>query len=115
MTTKSFNLILILFISFSSGCSTFEFEGDVTAEVIPPQIHLHNQTNRTIYFFAADQDDLAHTYVDLSNFSDWPKISPGEVSIIQYDELAFYDEGDTRAWIHWTTKEGDYGSFGASL
>jgi hypothetical protein len=76
---------------------------------------LHNQTNRTIYYFAGDEHDLALIEVDLSDYSGWPTLAPGHTAEIPYADLAFYDEGDTRAWIYWTTEQGDNASLRASL
>lgn len=97
------------------GCSSFGFEGDVTAEADPPELYLRNQTNRTIYYIAGDENDLARMDIDLSDYSDWPTAAPGRTAKTSYADLAFYDEGDTRAWIYWTTENGDDGSLNVSL
>jgi len=110
MRTKSLNIILILFISFSFACSTFKFEGEITAEAITPEISIYNQTNTPIYFHVGDREVMARISFDVSNFSDWPKISSGKIFIVQYDEIVFYDEDTTEAAIYWTTKYGKSGT-----
>ncbi len=107
---KSTLLILSLILSvILPSCSLFRFEGEVTVEAIEPLIHITNDTNRTIYFFACDEDDGALISVDLSDHSDWPKIKAGKTKTIEYSDLHWYDEGDTRLWMYWKTDKGDNG------
>lgn len=95
--------LLAVLMIVAGACSLAEFEGEVTAEADPPVLLIHNETNRTIHYFAGDEDDLALMDLDLSDYSDWPSISAGRTAEIPYHELAYYDEGDTRAWIYWKT------------
>ena len=91
------------------------FDGEVTAEAIEPMIYLNNNTNRTVYFFAGDEDDGARISVNLKDHSNWPNIKPGKTKAISYEQLAWYDEGDTRAWIYWTTEKGHHGTIKLAL
>lgn len=108
--------LFVLFISlFSVNCTFFQFEGEVTAEAKEPLIYIHNDTNRTIFFFAGDEDDGSRISIDLSDHSNWPSVKPGYTYALKYCELAWYDEGDTRAWIYWKTANGKYGSLRVTL
>lgn len=107
--------LLLALLTGISSCSLSGLEGDVTAESHPPALHLHNQTSRTIYYFAGDESDLSLIDLNLSHYSDWPTVAPGRTAEIPYEDIAFYDEGDTRAWIYWTTKQGKNASLTVSL
>ena len=112
--TKRYVLALAAPLFLTSACSLFGFEGVVTGETAPPVLLIHNETNRTVYYFAGDEADLALVDLDLSDYDDWPTVAAGQTARVPYEDLWFYDEGDTRAWVYWTTGRHS-GSFRVSL
>lgn len=108
-------LAFLLFALAVSGCSLTGFEGDVTAEADPPTLRLHNQTNRTIYYVAAAGDEISRMDLNLQDYASWPTVKAGEAADIAYENLLFYDEGDTGSWIYWTTEDDDWDMIQVSL
>jgi hypothetical protein len=108
-------LAILLLILAVSGCSLAGFEGDVTAEANPPILRLDNQTNRTIYYIAAAGDELSRMDLDLQDYASWPTIEAGKAEDIAYENLLFYDEGDTGGWVYWTTEDDNWDMIQVSL
>lgn len=102
----------------ASGCSLAfsSFEGTVTGEAQPPVLLFHNDTNARIYYYIGETYDLAHTFLAPFDPADMPSVPAGATREIPYEEIAFYDEGDHRAWVAWMTRdEAVYETFTVDL
>ena len=78
-------------------------------------VALRNETNRPVYFYVGDEDDLARVDLDLSGITSGTPVAPGATVRVPYADVEFYDPGDTRGWVYWTTGRGEGGSFRVTL
>lgn len=115
MKQPYFCLTIFFLIVSIGGCSVSEPNGELTVDAIPPQLHLSNGTGQTIYFFVADESELALVDLDLSDRSQWPSVKAGETVVIHYTEIMFYNEGDRRAWIYWADEKKNTGTLKVAL
>lgn len=107
---KVVNIIsLIIFTCLLFGCSTFEFEGEITAELIDDQIRIENLTNTNVYYHAGDASVLASIYTNY-DISRMPYIEPGKICFIDIEKVSYYDDETTGISVIWMTKHGDRGS-----
>ena len=104
-------LIACALLALMSGCDLVTggsfvevtSEDDAAARVVA----LKNETGSPVYFFIGEEDDIARTDLDLSMITNGPAVAAGETVRVSYEDIHFYDPGDTRGWIYWTTGEGD--------
>jgi hypothetical protein len=88
-----------------SACSPFDLgpssPDGVTARGVPDGAAIANHTRATVYVFAGEEDDMARVDFTGEGFLEWPSIAPGTTRVLTRDEIAFFDEGDSRVWIYW--------------
>ncbi len=104
-------LTFLVLLSAASACDSVgegRFVEVTTSEDAEARVvALRNQGSASVYFLIMDEDDGARMDMDLSRVTDGPAVAPGVTVRVPYEDIAFYDPGDTRGWIYWTTGEGD--------
>ena len=112
-------LALFLLLPFASACDSVG-DGllvDVTTseDAEARVVALRNEGGAPVYFLIMDEDDGALMDLDLSRVLNGPAVDPGVTVRVPYQDIAFYDPGDTRGWIYWTTGEGEGETFRVTL
>lgn len=78
-------------------------------------VALRNETGAPVYFYIGEEDDLALIDLDLSGITSGTPVTPGATVRVPYEDIEFYDPGDTRGWIYWTTGRGEGESLRVAL
>lgn len=114
MKDTSVNIVLFLLVTFFYGCNPFEFEGEISVELINDQIRIENLTNTTVYYHAGDSETMARISGQYSS-SSMQYVKSGHFCTIDIENVSYYDEETKRVTVYWLTKHGDQGTVSVEL
>ncbi|SMO63797.1 hypothetical protein [Gracilimonas mengyeensis] len=104
---RTFILLLLFMVMISCDDGT---DGTVTANVHPPEITLHNETNKPVHYFLIETG-TSHL-IDLADpcYNFRPNLPANSELTLPYDEIYGFNEEARSAWFSWTDCQGNSGS-----